>query len=141
MIENFEPRNELERQLVAAQEGLLETESLMDTLLVSQVFLPLRDDDKIKGFQRQTRAEPLSVTSEDGEPVLVVFSSPDRAKPFVRDFPGYDGGLLAEFIWVLEKMGTGYAIALNPGWEVGMDLAPPTVAALAARLGGGAAEG
>ena len=46
---------------------------------------------------------------------------------FVRDFPGYEGGLLAEFSWVLERTGSGVGISINPNWPVGMDLEPEMV--------------
>ena len=49
------------------------------------------------------------------------FTSPERAKPFLVDFPDYQGGLLTEFNWILERIGSGIAIALNPGMEVGID--------------------
>ncbi len=132
--EVFEPKNDLERQLAAAQAGDVPPEAFLGTLLTSEVFMPVRDDDGIKGFQRSTRALPLSLTDDEGTPTLILFSSPERAKEFVRDFPGYEGGLLTEFTWVLSKMGAGYGIALNPGCEVGFDMPATLVAALADRL-------
>lgn len=127
----FVPKNDLERQLAAAQAGEVSPETFLDTLMASEVFMPVRDDDQIKGFQRSTRALPLSVSDDDGTPILILFSSPERAKEFVKGFPGYEGGLLTEFTWVLSKMGAGYAIALNPGCEVGFDMPPTLVSALA----------
>lgn len=138
MIEAFDPRNDLERQLVAAQEGLVSEEAFMEALLTSQVFMPVRDHDGIKGFQRSTRAVPLTLHSEEGTEVLILFTSPERARDFLNDFPDYKGGLLAEFAWVLERVGTGAGISLNPGWEVGMDLEPGMVQQLAQSRKGGA---
>lgn len=132
--EVFEPKNDLERQLAAAQAGEVTPEAFLDTLLASEVFMPVRDDDRIKGFQRSTRALPLSLTDDEGTPTLILFSSPDRAREFVKEFPGYEGGLLTEFTWVLSKMGGGYGIALNPGCEVGFDMPATLVAALAGRV-------
>ena len=86
---------------------------------------------RIAGFQASDKAKPLSVQAEDGTQVLVLFTSPDRAKPFVKDFPGYEGGLLTDFKWVLERSGAGHGISLNPGWEVGMDMEPDMVEQLA----------
>lgn len=131
MSEGFEPKNDLEQQLLAAQEGRMASELFLAQLLSSQVFMPVRDEDKIGGFQRDTRAIPLSLQSENGAQVVVLFSSPERAKRFVKDFPGYQGGLLTEMSWILQKIGTGYGILLNPGWEVGFELEPDTVAELA----------
>lgn len=130
----FEPKNALEHQLAAAQAGDVGPEAFLDTLMVSDVFMPVRDDDQIKGFQRSTRALPLSVADEDGTPILIPFSSPERAKEFTRAYPGYEGGLLTEFTWVLSKMGGGYSIALDPGCEVGFDMPATLVAALAERV-------
>ena len=129
--EEFEPRNELERQLLDAQEGRLAGDQFMQQLLVSQVFMPVEEKVTIGGLQTSDRAKPLVVKTEDGLDVLVLFTSPERAKDFVRDHPGYHGGLLTEFHWILERLGVGHAIAINPGWPVGMDLDPHTVQQLA----------
>lgn len=122
--EVFEPKNELEHKLLAAWEGNMSGEEFMQELLVSEVFMPIEDDEVIQGLQRSSRAKPLVLQTEDGESVLALFTSPDRAKPFLEDFPDYRGGLLTEFKWVLEKVGTGHSIALNPGCEVGFDMEP-----------------
>jgi hypothetical protein len=49
-------------------------------------------------------------------------------------FPDFTGGLLAEFSWVLRRIGGGFPISLNPGWDVGMDFDAETVAQLIAAL-------
>jgi hypothetical protein len=127
----FEPRNELEQRLLAAQEGRITGEQFIDELMGSQIFMPVRDSVGIQGFIGSSTARPLTVQSADGTEVLILFTSPERAKAFVRDFAGYEGGLLTEFKWVLEKMGVGnYGIALNPGWDVGIDMEPAMVKAL-----------
>lgn len=127
MTEPFDPKNDLERALVDAQDGRLAGEDFMHRLLASQVFMPVHDGLNIGGLQASERARPLSLESEDGIPVLVLFTNPERARPFLQDYPGYTGGILEQFTWVLEKMGGGYAIALNPGWDVGLELDPDTV--------------
>lgn len=131
MTEDFEPRNDLERRLVAAQEGRITGEDFMQFLLTSQVFMPVEDREPIAGFQMSTRANPLAIQSEAGYKVLILFTSPERAKPFLQDFPDYRGGLLTDFKWVLERMGVGYGIALNPGLEFGIDMEPDMVRQLA----------
>lgn len=122
--EVFEPKNELEKKLVAAWEGQISGEEFMRELLASEVFMPIEDDEVIQGLQRSSRAKPLVLEAEDGSRVLALFTSPERAKPFLKDFPRYKGGLLTEFKWVLEKMGAGHGVALNPGCEVGFDMEP-----------------
>lgn len=132
MRANFEPRNALEQQLLDAQEGNLDGDVFLHQLMHSQVFMPVKDDDAgIGGFQRSTKTVPLSLENSDGTNVLVLFTSPERAKDFLADYPGYEGGLLEEFGKLIQLMGIGYAITLNPGCEAGMELDPDMVAHLA----------
>jgi hypothetical protein len=134
MSKHFEPRNDLERQLLAAQVGRVSDDAFMKELMTSQVFMPVQDEvTEIINFQRSDKAVPLMLESEEGGQVLILFTSPERAKPFVKDFSGYGGGLLAEFTWVLERMGSGVGISLNPGWPVGIDMEPQMVAQLVGR--------
>ncbi|MEJ2347022.1 MAG: SseB family protein [Gammaproteobacteria bacterium] len=129
--EEFEPRNDLERRLLAMHQERLAPEQFMHALLDSQVFMPVKDQLGIDGFQASQRAVPLSLEDEDGVKILILFTSPERGKTFLQDFPGFGGGILEDLKWVLQKMGAGYGIAINPGWEVGIDLDPDTVTQLA----------
>ena len=122
MPERFEARNELEQKLMAAQEGSLPESEFMDYLLEAQVFMPVRDSINIAGFSGSDKAMPLTLHTEDALEVLVLFTSPERAKHFVQGYPGYEGGLLVEFRWVLERTGSDVGVSLNPTWAVGMDL-------------------
>jgi hypothetical protein len=132
MQELFESRNELEEKLVAAQEGRLASEVFMDYLMDTQVFMPVKDSIGIGGFTGSDKAIPLTLKTEDDIEVLILFTSPERAKDFVQDFPGYEGGLLAEFRWVLERTGSGVGISINPTYPVGMDMEPEMVQQLKA---------
>jgi hypothetical protein len=127
MHESFEARNDLEQKLIAAQEGRLPESEFMQYLLGAQVFMPVRDSIGIAGFTGSSKAIPLTVKTGDAVEVLILFTSPDRAKTFVRDYPGYEGGLLAEFKWVLERTGSGVGISINPNWSVGMDMEPEMI--------------
>jgi len=124
MHDTFESRNELEQKLVATQEGQMSSEDLMRYLMDTQVFMPVKDSIGIEGFTSSSRAVPLTVRAEDNTEVLILFTSPERAKDFLQDYPGYDGGLLAEFSWILERTGSGVGISINPDWPVGIDLEP-----------------
>jgi len=128
--EAFIPKNELEKKLLAAWEGSMSGDEFMQELLVSEVFMPIEDDEVMQGVQRSSRAQPLVLEAEDGTRVLAVFTSPDRAKPFLQGYPLHNGGLLTEFKWVLEKMGAGHGITLNPGCEVGFDMEPEMLSQL-----------
>ena len=124
----FEPRNELEKSLLAAQEELISSGDLLNILMNSQVFMPVQDEKpSLPNIQRPARAQPLVLTAEDSMPILVLFSSPERAREFISDYTGFGGGILTGFTWVLERMGRDFGIALNPGLDVGFDMAPETV--------------
>lgn len=128
MPQNFAAHNDLEIKLIAAQQGELDSNAFMQELLVAQVFMPVEDQPSgIQGFQRSAKAKPLTLETEDGQNVLILFTSPERAKPFLEDFPAYQGGLLTEFSWILERIGSGIAISLNPDMEVGIDFDAETV--------------
>jgi hypothetical protein len=130
MNDSFEPRNDLEKSLLDAQEGRIAGEQFMQELLESQVYMPIfeKQGDAIGNIQLDNRAKPLSIKDENDDEFLILFTSPDRAPEFVKDYPGYaDGGLLAEFSWIMEKMGVGFGISLNPNLPVGIDLEPEIV--------------
>ena len=127
MRDTFEARNELEEKLMAAQEGQLPEADFMQYLMDTQVFIPVKDSIGIEGFTSSDKAVPLTLKTEDGVEILILFTSPERAKIFLQDYPGFQGGLLVEFKWVLERTGTGIGISINPDWPVGMDLEPETV--------------
>ena len=129
----FNPQNDLERRLMAAQDGEIPPEAFIETLLGSEVFMPIYERHAIGGLQTEARAQPLKLVTDQGGEVLVLFTSPERAKAFVQDFPGYGGGLVADFTWMLEKLGIGFGITLNPDQPYGMDFEAQDVALLAER--------
>ncbi|HYA38475.1 MAG TPA: SseB family protein [Candidatus Methylomirabilis sp.] len=134
-MSDTEPRNELETKILEAQDGRLGSDDLLKTLMTSQVFMPVQDEKApVLNVQRSTRAQPLVMAAEDGTPILVLFSSPERAKPFLRNYPGFTGGILESFQWVLKNMGSGYGIAFNPESELGFDMEPETVKELAQQV-------
>ena len=129
----FEAKNNLERQLEALHDDSLSEKAFLQLLCASEIFMPIQDDSTM-GIQRSTSAKPLVVEDEGGIPVMLLFTSPERAKPVVQEFPGFAGGLLTEFKWVLEKIESDVGISLNPGWEIGYDIEPETVKRLQADI-------
>ncbi|MDH5515363.1 MAG: SseB family protein [Gammaproteobacteria bacterium] len=135
MHDSFHARNELEEKLMATQEGQMNGEAFMDYLMDTQVFMPVKDSIGIEGFTGSDKAIPLTLNSEDDIEVLILFTSPERARDFVQAYPGYAGGLLAEFSWILQRTGSGIGISINPNWPVGMDLEPDMVQQLKVHQG------
>jgi hypothetical protein len=137
MTETFTPKNDLERQLLDAQEGRLDGADFMHALLEASVFMPVRDDTGIRNFQRSDKAVPLTLEDEDGTRILVLFTSPERAKHFLQDHPKFEGGMLADFKWIMEKVGAGFGVTLNPGLDVGIDMSPEMLGELLGKSGQG----
>ena len=128
MSDHAEARNELELKLLDARDGRITSEDLLEALLQSQVYMPVQEEKAaVLNIQRSARAQPLVLTDENGTPILIIFSSPERSKEFVKDYPGYGDGLLTGFTWIIERMGRDYGIALNPGEDIGFDMEPETV--------------
>jgi hypothetical protein len=132
---SLSPRNELETLLAAVHAGEVGPEAFVARLLDLQVFMPIKDEKhQIAGFQASTQAEPLIVEVEDGQHVMILFSAPERAKLFLTQFPGYSGGLLTDFAWILRRMADDMGIALNPGEEDGFDFDAEMIAMMASLL-------
>jgi hypothetical protein len=140
--QTLEAKNELEQKLLAAISGDLPADDFMRELLTQQIFIPVKDekDTGIIGLQRSTKATPLVIQDDEGHNILVLFTSPERAKDFLVEVPGYSGGLLADFAWIVERMEAGFAISVNPGLEMGMDIEPENVTQMLAMLAAGAAK-
>ena len=83
MDTSFEPRNDLETSLLDAQEGRIAGEQFMQTLLESQVYMPIyeKQGDAIGNIQLDNKAKPLSIKAENGEEFLILFTSPERSLP------------------------------------------------------------
>ncbi len=133
-----EARNELEARILDVQEGRITSDDLLKILMGSHVFMPVQDEKApVLNVQRSARAQALVLTAEDGTAILALFSSPERAKPFLENFPGFTGGILESFKWVLQNMGSGYGIALNLESDVGFDMEPEIVEGLIQQLTAG----
>ena len=131
MNSDFQPKNELEEKLLATHNGEVSLDQFMQILLDQNVFIPVRGDAKIEGFHdKSDKAVTLTVPAENGTEVLILFSSPERSRPFTDQFEGYNGGLLESIDWVLDRVGTGIGISINPDAEVGIDLEPDMVTQL-----------
>ena len=125
MTESFTPMNEIEKQLLAAQQGRISGEEFMAELMKSELFMPILEQSSgVSNLQTNHTAHPLTLEDEEQNQVVVLFTSPERGKAFLQDYPGYQGGLLAEFTWILEKIGSGLGLTIIPGYENGFDMSP-----------------
>lgn len=54
--------------------------------------------------------------------MLALFTSGERARSFVKDFPRFGAGMLTDLKAITKRWGVDCIIALNPGVRVGVDL-------------------
>ena len=134
-LSEYAPRNEVERLLIAMNDGGIEPENFARELIAQQIFIPIKDEKhQIAGFQLSTKAQPLVIEDDEGNRVLIAFTAPERARDFIAEFPGHGGGLLTEVSWILRRIGADMGLSINPGQDLGFDFDPDMVAMLASLL-------
>lgn len=117
----FEPVNDLERALVAAQNGQLPFDGFAERLLASKVFV-LLDRGLAPGGELDVDALPMVLTSQAGNRVLAIFTAAERSSDWPMRYPRFSYGLLVEFSWLLRGVAPGVGIVLNPGSQAGFEM-------------------
>jgi len=118
-MSTFTPHNDLEVQLSAAQSGEISSDVFFEYLIGTQVFMPVTTPEA----DNINKVIPLTIETEDGN-AYAVFSSPNRAKALLKQFPDYENGMLVDFKWLLTQAAPDLGLSLNPGLEMGIDMAP-----------------
>ncbi|MCC2637713.1 MAG: hypothetical protein K0Q68_1432 [Moraxellaceae bacterium] len=131
---SFDPLNDLETALLAAQTGEATIDALMERLKDSPVFL-LLDRDPGPEDARDDDAQPLLLNNGQGEPVLAMFSAPERSISMTLAFPGYAFGVWVEFPMLLGLVAPGVGLVLNPGAVAGFEMPADAVVSLRAEVG------
>jgi hypothetical protein len=129
----FDPLNDLEIALLAAQTGEATIDALIERLKESPVFL-LLDRDPGPEEARDEEAQPLLLNNGQGDPVLAMFSAPERSISMTVTFPGYAFGIWVEFPWLLRLVRPGVGLVLNPGAMAGFEMPAEAVLSLRTEL-------
>lgn len=133
-VPRFDPLNELETALVAAKTGAGSIDALIDRLQAAQVFL-LLDRDPGPEAARDESAQPLTLNNAQGQPVLAMFSAPERSISMSLAYPQYGFGVWVAFSWLLRLVRPGVGLVLNPGAVAGFEMPAEGVVSLRAELG------
>lgn len=128
MSENFLPVNELEVKLLALYRKEIDMPLFIQIMLSSQISIPL--DKEIDENKPNKDMNPLVIQSSKGDPVLAVFTSPERITPWISHFPEYKFALSVDCRWFLKGVTSNVGLALNPGWEYGLEFPPIGVSRL-----------
>lgn len=118
---SIEPSNQLERDLLATQEGKSKPTDFFDELIDSQVVLLSKHD-----VLEQKSPEDISalvLPDKDGKSrLLAVFTSARLANRVAETYPEYRYGIKTDFIWVLAHAAPGLSVIINPGWNLGLTI-------------------
>ncbi len=127
-FEEFTPLNDLERTLVAAQSGELDSTAFMQELAASQ--LSMLVDQEYAESRDPAGVRPLILEGGNGEALLALFTAPARGMPMTRDHPEFPFAVEVGFAWAVGSCSDGMGIVINPGWDTGVTIPPAAVAAM-----------
>jgi hypothetical protein len=130
----FVPANDLEQRLLDARAGTIASSAFLDTLLESPVFV-LLDKDPGPSGSWDASTSLLVLNNAAGLPLVAMFTAPAHSVAWHKRFPRFEFGMLVEFRFLLQGIGDGVGIVLNPGLEVGAELKPDAIADLQLRAG------
>ena len=126
MTQPFEPANDLERALVAAQQNQLPVATFLQTLLISKVYILVdraADPDAVWDHN----AAPMLLANSEKTPFLAIFTAPERSKAWLQRQSTFGFGLSPDFTRVLKNMAPNLGIVINPGLQAGFEMQAPTV--------------
>lgn len=124
--EEFVARNDLEATLQLAQQGKASTPDFLNSFVNSQVFV-LVDKALDSEGQWDPSINLCVLTNAAGNPVVAVFTAPERAIPWSEHLPQFQHGLLVSPTWLIQGLGPTAGIVVNPGHKVGVELSPDAV--------------
>jgi hypothetical protein len=118
----------LETMIVRATEEPGLRQDLIAALLTSRIAVPL--DKGLENGELAADFKPLTLNSPQGFPVLAVFTTPDKATPWIKQQPEYGHVLVTGFEWALNITQPPFGIAVNPGYKYSLLLSPEEIATL-----------
>lgn len=124
--------NTLEELIVRVADEPELRPQVIAALLESRVAIPL--DRGLENGALPPDFKPLTLNAQQGFPVLAVFTTRDRAKPWIEQQPVFQHLLMAGFEWAVRITRPPFGIAVNPGYKYAFALPPAEVEAIAAGL-------
>lgn len=120
----------LEAAILAAQGGG-DLDDLAAVFMAAFVVVMLAEDP---GPEPREIA-PLTVSTPQGHLALVVFTTAGKCAAWSGNAPQYPYARMVRADWVLNVIGDGYGVVVNPGDAVGFSMPPHGVARMKARAG------
>jgi hypothetical protein len=120
------PLNDFEQMLLAVHEGTRQADAMLDALPATTVVILVdRDpgpDDLFDGI-----AVPLVLGNPQGQPLLAVFTAPERSIPMTLQFPQFGFALPVLFRELLKVIRPGIGLVMNPGTALGFEMPSASV--------------
>ena len=120
----------LESILQAAQQGQCTAPELFEELLASQIIVlldkPIHEDGRW-----DATARPLTLNSPNGFAVMAIYTTHEKAAPWVQQAPAHVYALYVDFAWIVRGLAPQVGLVINPGDALGLELQPETAQKLA----------
>ena len=123
-----EPRDPIERALVARARGRASAEWLAGEMRTAELVVLLEGDGS--AVAAGGRFHPLSVSTPSGYPVVCAFTSSARAGVMHERYRAWRTELVVGFAWLVAALPEGHGIAVNPGHDACAFFAPDEVGSL-----------
>lgn len=120
----------LESKLEAAQQGRCSAPELFEELLASQIIV-LLDKPIAEDGRWDPTARPLTLNSPNGYAVMAIFTTHEKAAPWVQQAPAHVHALYVDFAWIVRGLAPQVGLVINPGDVLGLELQPETAQKLA----------
>lgn len=120
----------LESKLQAARQGQCSTPELFEEMLASQIIV-LLDKPIDEDGRWDPTARPLTLNSPNGFAVMAIFTTHEKAAPWVLQAPAHVHALYVDFAWIVRGLAPQVGLVINPGDVLGLELQPETAQKLA----------
>lgn len=120
----------LESKLQSARQGQCSTPELFEEMLASQIIV-LLDKPIAEDGRWDPTARPLTLNSPNGFAVMAIFTTHEKAAPWVQQAPAHVHALFVDFAWIVRGLAPQVGLVINPGDALGLELQPETAQKLA----------
>jgi len=125
--QEFVPTSRLEQALSKAKREPETTGAFLGELLRSQVVV-LASEDAGPAPDSTATGNLLVLTNAAGGSVVPVFTTRERANPWHEREPRFQYGLFIGAASLIEGLGSGMGIVVNPGHAAGVEIPPEVIA-------------
>ncbi len=120
----------LESKLEAARRGQCSAPELFEEMLAAQIIV-LLDKPIAEDGRWDATAKPLTLHSPNGFAVMAIFTTHQKAAPWVQQSPAHIHALFVDFAWIVRGLAPNVGLVINPGDALGLELQPETAQKLA----------